>query len=143
MKDVLIVYWTGTGNTEIIANKLVEGIESQGVSVELKLVSEISPLDALKYDKIALGCPAMSEESLEEDEFEPFYLDIYEGLKDKKVCLFGSYGWGEGEWMETWIRRTEDAGAKLFDDIGLKVYYTPDEEAEAEIFEYGVQFAKF
>lgn len=143
MKDVLIVYWTGTGNTQTIAEKLQEAIESEGVSVDLKLVSEITPEETLKYDKIALGCPAMADESLEEDEFEPFYEEIYEGLKDKKVCLFGSYGWGEGEWMQTWIARTEDIGAKLLDDIGLKVFYAPDEDAEKEIFEYGVAFAKF
>lgn len=143
MKDILIVYWSGTGNTEQIALLLKEAMEEQGSSVELKHVSEITAEETLKYNKIALGCPAMAEESLEEDEFEPFYEEIYEGLKDKKVCLFGSYGWGEGEWMQTWIERTENIGANLLDDIGLKVFYAPDSETEKEIYEYGVSFSKF
>ena len=81
---------------------------------------------ALSFDVLALGCPAMGDEELEEGEFEPFFSDLEGKLSGKKVALFGSYDWGDGEWMRTWCGRAKDAGAELVDDEGLIVNNTPD-----------------
>jgi len=104
MADVLLVFWSGTGNTEIMAEKIREGLEGAGASVDYKKVDEISSKDVLKYDKIVFGCPSMGVELLEEDEFEPFFEQVENHLNGKKVALFGSYGWGEGEWMDEWVK---------------------------------------
>ena len=93
----VIVYWSGTGNTADIANKI------QGdLGCDLFNVSETSADDVLKYDTIILGCPAMGAEELEDAEFKPFYDEVMASIGDKKVALFGSYGWGDGEWMRNW-----------------------------------------
>ena len=93
----VIVYWSGTGNTADIANKI------QGdLGCDLFNVSETSADDVLKYDTIILGCPAMGAEELEDSEFKPFYDEVMASIGDKKVALFGSYGWGDGEWMRNW-----------------------------------------
>lgn len=142
MSDVLVVYWSGTGNTEIMAEKIAEGIESAGGSVDLKNVSEISPSDVLDYEKIAFGCPSMGVEVLEEDEFEPFFTDVEDDLRNKKVALFGSYDWGNGEWMEDWEQRVNDAGAELFEK-GKIVHLTPEAETEDELVDFGKNFFEF
>jgi flavodoxin I len=142
MEKILVVYWSGTGNTEIMAEKIRDGIESTGIKVDLKTVDVVSPDDVLKYEKIAFGCPSMGVEILEEDEFEPFFESIESHLSGKKVLLFGSYGWGNGEWMEAWVERTEGLGAKLLDQ-GLMVNSTPAANEEEECFNRGVEFANF
>ena len=93
----VIVYWSGTGNTADIANKIQEDL-----GCDLFNVSETSADDVLKYDTIILGCPAMGAEELEDAEFKPFYDEVMASIGDKKVALFGSYGWGDGEWMRNW-----------------------------------------
>ncbi len=142
MADVLIVYWTGTGNTEIMAEKIKEGLESGGLEVDCRMVDEISPDEVSAFDKIAFGCPSMGVEELEEDEFEPFFTDIESNLAGKKVALFGSYGWGEGEWMDAWELRVEETGATLYSK-GLKINSTPSSDEEEECFEFGKGFAGF
>lgn len=143
MAKVLVVYWSGTGNTEIMAEKIAAGIENGGASVDLKRVDEISADDIEKYDKVAFGCPAMGDEVLEEEEFEPFFEEAETLLSDKKVALFGSYDWGDGEWMRLWEDRTKANGAKLFQDEGLIVHNTPDADAEDECLQFGEKFANF
>lgn len=142
MADILLVYWSGTGNTEIMAEKIKEGLEGAGASVDYKKVDEISPKEALKYDKIVFGCPSMGVELLEEDEFEPFFEEVENQLNGKKVALFGSYGWGEGEWMDEWINRINQSGAVLY-ETGLKVNSTPSSEEEVTCVQFGEGFAKF
>ncbi len=142
MADVLIVYWTGTGNTEIMAEKIKEGLESGGLEVDYRMVDEISPDEVSAFDKIAFGCPSMGVEELEEDEFEPFFTDIESNLAGKKIALFGSYGWGEGEWMDAWELRAEETGATLYSK-GLKINSTPSSDEEEECFEFGKGFAEF
>ena len=142
MADVLVVYWSGTGNTEIMAEKVAEGIKEAGGSVDLRNVSDISPIEALEYEKIAFGCPSMGVEVLEEDEFEPFFEDIEEDLRDKKIALFGSYDWGNGEWMADWEQRVNDSGAELFEK-GVICHLTPEAEQEDELVEFGQNFFKF
>ena len=142
MANILLVYWSGTGNTEIMAEKIKEGMESAGASVDYKTVDQVDPSDVDGYDKIVFGCPSMGVEVLEEDEFEPFFEAVEPNLSGKKVALFGSYGWGEGEWMDAWIERTEATGANLF-ETGLKINSTPSSEEEEQCVEFGARFAEF
>lgn len=141
MADVLLVYWTGTGNTEMMAEKIKEGLENQNIDVEMAMVDEIDPLEVSNYNKILLGCPSMGEEELEDTEFEPFFEEIAPLLSGKQVGLFGSYGWGEGEWMTLWENRVKETGATLFQE-GLKVNYTPTEEDDDLCVSFGESFAK-
>ena len=128
MDKALIVYWSGTGNTEKMANAIAKGIEAEGKEASI-LTVDLAKKEMIKEAKyIAIGCPSMGMESLEEDEMEPFI----EGLKDlnwadKKLVLFGSYDWGDGEWMRDWQERMESYGAKLVAD-GLIVNLEPEDE---------------
>ena len=113
MSKLVVIYWTGTGNTGAMAQAVADGAKSAGAEAELLTVSEISADAAAAYDKLALGCPAMGAEVLEEGEFEPFFTALEGKLPGKKVALFGSYGWGDGEWMRTWAEDCESAGCNL------------------------------
>ena len=126
MSKLAVIYWTGTGNTGAMAQAVADGAKSAGVEAELLTVSEISADAAAAYDKLALGCPAMGAEVLEEGEFEPFFTALEGRLAGRKVALFGSYGWGDGQWMREWQERTEKAGAVLCGE-GLIVNEAPDE----------------
>ena len=137
-----VIYWSGSGNTQAMAEAIAEGIKSAGTEVELLTVSEVSADQALKYEKIAFGCPSMGAEVLEESEFEPFFEDIENKLAGKKVALFGSYGWGDGQWMREWQERTEGKMAMLFDE-GLIINETPDGEGIETCKEFGKKFASF
>ncbi|TNF08851.1 MAG: flavodoxin [Bacillota bacterium] len=142
MANILLVFWSGTGNTEIMAEKVKEGMEKAGASVDMRTVDQVDPSEVNNFDKIAFGCPSMGVETLEEDEFEPFFEAVEGSLSGKKVALFGSYGWGEGEWMDAWQERTIASGAKLFEE-GFKVNSTPSSEEEERCVEFGEGFAKF
>jgi flavodoxin short chain len=142
MANVLVVYWSGTGNTEIMAEKIKEGLENAGETVDFRTVDQVDPSEIANFDKIAFGCPSMGVETLEEDEFDPFFTDVEGSLSGKKVALFGSYGWGEGEWMEAWTERTLATGALLYDK-GLMINSTPSSEEEDTCFQFGEGFAKF
>ena len=126
MSKLAVIYWTGTGNTGAMAQAVADGAKSAGAEAELLTVSEISADAAAAYDKLALGCPAMGAEVLEEGEFEHFFTALEGKLSGKKVALFGSYGWGDGQWMREWQERTEKAGAVLCGE-GLIVNEAPDE----------------
>ena len=126
MSKLAVIYWTGTGNTGAMAQAVADGAKGAGAEAELLTVSEISADAAAAYDKLALGCPAMGAEVLEEGEFEPFFTAREGKLSGKKVALFGSYGWGDGQWMREWQERTEKAGAVLCGE-GLIVNEAPDE----------------
>lgn len=107
-----IIYWSGTGNTEAMAKLVKEGAESGGAEVTIKTVSEAGEAD-LDCDVLVLGCPSMGVEVLEESEFEPFVASIEGKIAGKTLALFGSYGWGDGEWMRDWDARIKAAGAAL------------------------------
>lgn len=141
MSKVAVIYWSGTGNTEMMAEAIEEGLKSAGAEVERFSVDAISAEDALAYDKLALGCPSMGDEVLEEDEFEPFFGSIESGLTGKKVALFGSYGWGDGEWMRDWQERVKAAGAELHQGEGLIINETPDEDGLETCKTFGKTFA--
>ena len=127
MSKLAVIYWSGTGNTEAMAQAVVEGAREAGADASLFSVDQISAADAAGYDRLALGCPAMGAEVLEEGEFEPFFTELEGQLSGKKVALFGSYGWGDGQWMRDWYERTENAGATLCGEEGLILNDAPDE----------------
>ncbi|MCD7945310.1 MAG: flavodoxin [Clostridiales bacterium] len=129
MSKTAVIYWSQTGNTEQMANAVAEGVIAAGGEAELFPVSDITPEDALAYSSLALGCPAMGAEELEEAEFAPFYEAIQGSLAGKRVALFGSYGWGDGEWMRNWQAEVESTGAELVGGEGLITNNEPDEEA--------------
>lgn len=137
---ILVVYWTGTGNTEIMAEKLHEGILEAGVEADLKQIDDCLPDDILNYDKIAIGCPSMGIEELEPEEFLPWYDDVEPILGDKPLIIFGSYGWGEGEWMDYWQDRVKGLGLNLFEE-GIKINSTPSTKEQQMIKEMGMRFA--
>ncbi len=140
MSKIAVVYWSGTGNTEAMANAVVDGVKAAGVGVELFQVDDFNADDMAKYSAFAFGCPAMGDEVLEEDSFEPFFTDAEAKIKDVPVVLFGSYGWGGGAWMETWADRAKEAGAKL---VGTAIAENaPDEDALAECEKLGKDLAK-
>ena len=117
-----VIYWSGTGNTEAMAKAVAEG-----AGAELFTVSEFSG-SVDDYDAVAFGCPAMGAEMLEEDEFEPFFTEIEGRLSGKKVGLFGSYGWGDGEWMRNWETRVGSDGAVLAGGEGVIASDAPSDD---------------
>ena len=137
---VSIVYWSGTGNTEAMANAVAEGAKGAGAEVELLPVSAASE-DVLASDALILGCPAMGAEQLEESEFEPFFSAIEGKLAGKKVGLFGSYDWVDGEWMRTWQERVVIAGGNMITD-GIIANNAPDDEALAACKSLGEKAAR-
>ena len=125
MKKVAVVYWNGTGNTEAMANAVKQGA---GAGAELFTASEFGPNDVSKYDAFAFGCPAMGSEQLEDGEFEPMFDSVKNSLSGKPVALFGSYGWGSGDWMRTWEEDCLAAGVILACDSVI-CNDAPDDEA--------------
>ena len=117
-----VIYWSGTGNTEAMAKAAAEG-----ANAELFAVSDFSG-NIADYDAFAFGCPAMGAEVLEEEEFEPFFTSAEASLSGKKVLLFGSYGWGDGEWMRNWCERAKAAGAELVSEEGFIVNESPSDD---------------
>ncbi len=130
MSKIAVVYWSGTGNTEAMANAVVEGAKEAGAEAELFTPGEFSGDKVSEFDAVAFGCPAMGAEELEDSEFEPVFADCEANLKDKKVALFGSYGWGDGEWMRTWEERTKNDGAVLVTESVI-VNEAPDDDGVA------------
>lgn len=137
---VSIVYWSGTGNTELMAASAAEGAKRAGADVEMLTAAE-ADASVLKSDALLFGCSAMGAEELEETEFEPFFSAIEGKLAGKKVGLFGSYGWGDGEWMRTWTERVKKAGGVMIAD-GVIANEAPDEAASAECEALGEKAAK-
>ena len=118
--NAAVIYWSGTGNTEAMANAVAEG-----AGVTAQNVSSVSASDAAAFDVLLLGCPAMGAEELEETEFEPFFAELEGSLAGKKVGIFGSYGWGDGEWIRLWADRVKAAGAELIEEP-LMINEAPD-----------------
>jgi flavodoxin short chain len=135
-----IVYWSGTGNTEAMANLIREGAEGVGAEVSVINVAN-ADASALEADVLALGCPSMGAEVLEESEFEPYIVSIEGKVSGKKLALFGSYGWGEGEWMADFTERMKGAGATLVAD-SLIVNEAPDGESADKCKAFGSAIAK-
>ena len=127
MSKIAVVFWSGTGNTEEMANAVAEGAKEAGADVEVFQVEEFNATDMADYNGFLFGCPAMGDEVLEEDSFEPFFSEAVEMIEGVPVALFGSYGWGGGAWMDAWVDRTKDAGAKFIGSVIAE--NSPDDEA--------------
>ena len=130
MSKVAVVYWSSTGNTEAMANAVAEGAKAAGAEVISFESADFSADKVDEFDAIAFGCPAMGDEVLEEDEFEPMFSECEAKLSGKKIGLFGSYGWGDGEWMRTWEETCKADGAVLACDSVL-ANEAPDDDAVA------------
>ena len=130
MSKIAVVYWSGTGNTKAMAVAVEEGAKGKGAEVSVLEASEFTSKQAGDFDGIAFGCHAMGDEVLEESEFDPMFTDVEKALSGKKIALFGSYGWGDGQWMRDWEDRCRAAGAELVSDSVISNDAPGDEETE-------------
>ena len=140
MIKVLIVYWSGTGNTEKMSELIEQGAAGKGAFVTRKNVSDAKTAEIADYDIVVFGSPSMGDEVIEESEMEPFFSEALPLIKSKKTALFGSYGWGDGEWLRAWEQRAREAGAALIGE-GLAVHETPAEASSAACTAYGEKIA--
>ncbi|MCR5269198.1 MAG: flavodoxin [Lachnospiraceae bacterium] len=128
MSKVAVVYWSGTGNTEQMADAVKAGAEENGGMVSTFDADAFSADQVAEYDAIAFGCPAMGVEVLEESSFDPMFTAVEGSLSGKKIALFGSYGWGDGQWMRDWEDRCKSAGAQLACE-SVMANNAPDDDA--------------
>lgn len=138
MSKVAVVYWSGTGNTEAMAKAVAEGAKAAGADVDLLACADVTSVDG--YDAIALGCPAMGAEDLEDGEFLPMLEGIEPLLPGKKVVLFGSYDWGVGEWLTNWEARCAEKGITLAAE-SVRCNNTPDDDGLAACRALGAAIA--
>ena len=157
MSKVAVVFWSATGNTETMANCVAEG--ANGTIVPC---GEMNAAKLAEFDAVAFGCPAMGAEQLEESEFEPMFSDLEGSLNGKKIALFGSYGWGDGEWMRNWeetcrndgavfacdfvicsdwVERAQGDGAQVLNGEGLICNEAPDDDVQAACRKLGADLA--
>ncbi len=136
MSKVAVVYWSGTGNTEAMANFIAEGAKAKGAEVDVITAGQFTNDMVQNYTSIAFGCPSMGAEVLEETEFQPMWDNVKDSLQGVNVLLFGSYGWGDGEWMRTW---EEETTAKTL--VSYMCNEAPDAEAEAVLRAHGEKLA--
>ncbi|MDD2978501.1 MAG: flavodoxin [Hespellia sp.] len=141
MENVKVVYWSGTGNTEAMAYYVAEGAKEGGAQAETISVESVDSAALLSDKCFALGCPSMGAEELEESTMEPFVAEIEGKVAGKQIVLFGSYGWGDGEWMRNWVERMEAAGATIIGGEGIIANASPDEDAIAQLKAAGKQLA--
>ena len=128
MSKIAVVYWSGTGNTEAMAASVLEGIREAGAEAVLFKADEFNSTMIDAFDAIAFGCPSMGAEQLEESEFEPMFAGCEGDLRGKNIALFGSYGWGDGQWMRDWEEICRGDGAVLAAEPVI-CNETPDDEA--------------
>ena len=141
MSNIQVVFWSQSGNTEAMANAVADGIRKAGKEADVVFVSDAS-IDELKSAKVfALGCQAMGAEVLEEGEMEPFVSDLEMSVSGKTIGLFGSYGWGDGQWMRDWVDRMTSAGATVVDGEGVICMGAPDADATAQCEALGARLA--
>jgi len=131
MSKVAVVFWSATGNTEAMANAVAEGAKAKGAEVSVFGSGDFSADKVSEFDAIAFGCPAMGAEVLEETEFEPMFASVETSLGGKKIGIFGSYGWGDGQWMRDWKDRCDSTGTALVND-GVMANNAPDDAALEE-----------
>ena len=138
---IAVVYWSSTGNTEAMAQAVVEGAKHAGAEAELFTAAEFGGAKMDEFDAVAFGCPAMGAEELEDGEFAPMFETCESKLSGKKIALFGSYGWGDGEWMRTWEDDCRANGMKLVCDSVI-CCEAPDDEAVENCRKLGAELAK-
>lgn len=139
MAKLAVVYWSGTGNTEAMANFVADGAKDAGADVSIYTSAEFTPELADEFERIAFGCPSMGAEVLEESEFEPMLDSVKDKLSSKKVALFGSYGWGDGEWMRNWESSLSGDGVGVIGTVIANE--APDDEAADSCKDLGKQLA--
>lgn len=140
MSKIAVVYWSGTGNTEAMAAAVADGAKEKGAEAVVLTASEFNAVKMDEYDAVAFGCPSMGAEELEESEFAPMFSDCRSKLSGKKIALFGSYGWGDGEWMRNWEESCRNNGAVIAHDPVI-CNEAPDGEAIAACKELGAALA--
>ena len=141
MKKTAVIYWSGTGNTEAMAEAVLAGMKDAGADADILTPDQVDASTAAKYESIAFGCPAMGSEMLEDSEFEPMFSAIKGDLAGKKVALFGSYGWGDGDWMRIWEDDCGDSGITLASESVI-CNEAPDGAAIASCKALGKQLAQ-
>ncbi|SHL35814.1 flavodoxin, short chain [Anaerocolumna jejuensis DSM 15929] len=142
MSKINVVYWSGTGNTKAMAEKLGEGIKEGGKDPEVTEVSKVKA-ESLKDEPVfALGCPSMGAEVLEEEDMEPFVAELEQYVQGKQIALFGSYGWGDCEWMRDWEERLKNAGAQIVNGEGITCLNEPEEDTLSALFDLGKKLAE-
>jgi flavodoxin short chain len=141
MKKILISYWSSSGNTEAMAKQVAQGATDAGAEAVLKNVAETTPDLVKEAAAVAFGCPAMGDEELEEEQVEPFIKRLGSAeLGGKPLGLFGSYDWGDGQWMRSWVERMKGLGAQV-DGEGIIAQLEPDAAALAKCLELGKRLA--
>ena len=141
MSKVAIVYWSGTGNTEQMAQQVAEGAAQAGAEVSLFSSAEFGADQMDAFSAVAFGCPSMGSEQLEESEFDPMFQACRAKLNGKKIALFGSYGWGDGQWMRDWVERAQGDGAQVLNGEGLICNEAPDDDVQAACRKLGADLA--
>lgn len=142
MDKIIVAYWSQTGNTKLMAEEIGKGIEAAGKEAAVLEISK-ADLEELKQASVfALGCPSMGDEVLEEGEMEPFVAEVEKFTAGKNIALFGSYGWGDGQWMRDWTDRMIGAGAAVVNGEGLITQETPDAAALEQCKNLGIALAK-
>ena len=142
MEKAIIVYWSSTGNTEAMANAIADGVKAAGGTPELVFVDSVNVDELLAQPAFAIGCPAMGAEELDES-VDSFVTEIEGKVSGKNILLFGSYDWGDGEWMRLWVERMQNAGANIIGGEGIIANLEPDEDAKAALEAAGKQLAAF
>lgn len=140
MGKVAVVFWTGTGNTQAMADEVLKGAKDAGAVAREIFADSFKASDVASYDAIAFGCPAMGDEVLEESVFQPMWDEVKSSLSGKPIGLFGSWGWGNGAWMDNWREDAEKTGAKLLGTVIAN--NEPDDEARSECASLGASLAK-
>ncbi|MDO4323581.1 MAG: flavodoxin [Lachnospiraceae bacterium] len=141
MAELKVVFWSGTGNTEAMADYVVKGAEAAGVQAQAVAMEDISAADLSAEAVFALGSPSMGDEELEDTIVEPFVTELEGSVSGKTIGLFGSYGWGDGEWMRNWVERMKKAGANVVGDEGVICNDAPDDAAGEALRALGEKLA--
>ena len=141
MAEVKIIYWSGTGNTAAMAQSVADGVAAAGAEAKIIPVENAGAADIADAKAFALGCPSMGVEQLEESTMEPFVEEVCGFASGKTIGLFGSYGWGDGEWMRNWVEQMEGAGATVVGGEDAICQEAPDEDAQDELKAMGKQLA--
>ena len=141
MRKIAVVYWSGTGNTEAMAASVAEGVQDAGAEAVMMTASKFDVTMMDTFDAVAFGCPSMGAEELEESEFAPMFSACEAKLSGKRIALFGSYGWGDGEWMRTWEENCKNNGADLVCEPVI-CNEAPDDEAIAACKALGTALAQ-
>ena len=139
--SVQIVFWSGSGNTKEMAEAVADGVKAAGKEADVVDVRDTKPADLDDAKVFALGCPSMGSEQLEECDMEPFVEELESKVSGKNILLFGSYGWGDGEWMRDWVERMVNAGAVMVEEEGIICNDAPDDDAVTALKEAGAKLA--